>query len=77
MSFNQDWDRAERLYALALQARDNNLTDCAVELEELAAEASARADGASSELQQPSGLQRPAIRRCPGLPRPGVLSFGK
>jgi hypothetical protein len=53
----QDWDRAERLYALALQARDNNLTDCAVELEELAVEASAQADGASSELQR----TRPAM----------------
>lgn len=56
----QDWDRAERLYALALQARDNNLTDCAVEFEELAAEALARADEVSSELQQRSGQQQPA-----------------
>jgi hypothetical protein len=37
-------DRATRLYALALKARDNNLSDYAAQLEELAAEASARAD---------------------------------
>jgi hypothetical protein len=62
MSFNPEhvWDRAERLYALALQARDNDLTDCAVELEELAIEASDRADEATSGLQQRSGQQRPA-----------------
>jgi hypothetical protein len=62
MSFDLEhvWDRAERLYALALQARDNNLAEYAIQLEELAAEASARADEASSGLQQLSGQQRPA-----------------
>jgi hypothetical protein len=51
-------DRAERLYALALKARDNNLNDYAAQLEELAAEASAHADKLSSEVQQQSGQQQ-------------------
>jgi hypothetical protein len=44
-------DRASRLYALALKARDNNLDDYASQLEELAAEASAHADQLSGEVR--------------------------
>ena len=39
------WERAERLYALALKARDDNLIDYAQQLEQLAAEVSAHAQG--------------------------------
>jgi hypothetical protein len=41
------WDRDERLYALALKARDDNLT-------ELAAKASAHAERLSGKLQEPT-----------------------
>jgi hypothetical protein len=51
-------DRATRLYALALKARDDGLVDYATELEELAAEASAHADGATrTQFQQTQQLQ--------------------
>jgi hypothetical protein len=55
-------DRAARLHALALKARDNNLNDYASQLEELAAEASAHADQISGELapqQQQSQRDKP------------------
>jgi hypothetical protein len=51
-------DRASRLYALALKARDNNLDDYAAQLEELAAEASANAERLNSEVQQRSDQQQ-------------------
>ena len=47
------WERAERLYALALKARDDNLIDYALELEQLAAEASAHAEKLSGEAKEP------------------------
>jgi hypothetical protein len=49
----QIWERAERLYALALKARDDNLIDYAEQLEQLAAEASAHAERLSAEVQEP------------------------
>jgi hypothetical protein len=49
----QIWERAERLYALALKARDDNLIDYAEQLEQLAAEASAHAEMLSAEVQKP------------------------
>ena len=48
---------ASGLYALALKARDNNFNDYAVQLEELAADASACADRLSREVQQQSTQQ--------------------
>jgi hypothetical protein len=51
-------DRASRLHALALKARDNNLDDYAAQLEELAAEASAHADRLSGEVRQQSTQQQ-------------------
>ena len=50
-------DRASRLCALALKARNNNLDDYATQLEELAADASACADRLSREVQQQSTQQ--------------------
>jgi hypothetical protein len=47
------WERAERLYALALKARDDNLIEYAQQLELLAAEASAHAERLSAEVQEP------------------------
>jgi hypothetical protein len=49
------WERAERLYALALRARDDNLIDYALELEQLAAEASTHAERLSAEVKEPKG----------------------
>jgi len=49
----QIWERAERLYALALKARDDNLIDYAEQLEQLAAEASAHAERLSAEVPEP------------------------
>ena len=49
-------DRATRLYALALKARDNNLDDYAVQLEELAAKAARHAD----QLSQQQSKRSPA-----------------
>ena len=51
-------DCASSLYALALNARDNNLDDYAAQLEELAAEASAHAERLNSEVQKRSGQQQ-------------------
>ena len=51
-------DCASSLYALALNARDNNLHDYAAQLEELAAEASAHAERLNSEVQKRSGQQQ-------------------
>jgi hypothetical protein len=50
------WERAERLYALALKARDDNLINYALELEQLAAEASAHAERLSGEVKVPKDL---------------------
>jgi hypothetical protein len=47
------WERAERLYALALQARDDNLIAYAEQLEQLAPEASAHAERLSAQVQEP------------------------
>ena len=47
------WERAERLYALALKARDDNLVEYALQLEQLAAEASAHAERLTAEFQGP------------------------
>ena len=44
MSKEQPWDRATRLYALALKARENNQVRYAEQLEDIAAEAAAEAD---------------------------------
>jgi hypothetical protein len=44
MSKEQPWDRATRLYALALKARENNQVRYAEQLEDMAAEAAAEAD---------------------------------
>ena len=49
------WERAERLYALALKARDDNLIEYALQLEQLAAEASAHAERLGGEFQEPRG----------------------
>jgi hypothetical protein len=47
-------ERAERLYALALKARDDNLVEYALQLEQLAAEASAHAERLTGEFQEPT-----------------------
>jgi hypothetical protein len=57
------WERAERLYALALKARDDNLTEYALQLEQLAAEASAHAERLSGEFQEPTDLRGKASPR--------------
>jgi predicted glycosyltransferase len=52
------WERAERLYALALKARDDNLVEYALQLEQLAAEASAHAERLAAEFQEPKDQTR-------------------
>jgi hypothetical protein len=58
------WQRAERLYALALKARDDNLVEYALQLEQLAAEASAHAERLTGEFQEPKD-QTPGGKASP------------
>jgi hypothetical protein len=48
----QIWERAERLYALALKARDDNLIAYAQQLEQLAPEAYAHAERLSAKVRE-------------------------